>query len=43
MPVSENPLDPETLKQKQREWKKRENALNRATNILKQMQKTASA
>ena len=31
------------LKQKQREWKKRENALNRATNILKQMQKTASA
>ena len=30
------------LKRKQREWKKQEGAINKATNILKQMQKTAA-
>jgi len=31
------------LKKKQKEWKKKEGALNKATNILKQMEKAATA
>ena len=31
------------LKTKMKEWKKKESALNKATNILKQMEKTAAA